>query len=201
VSFEQIPLSIINRIPKTTNCEDPSWFEGETYQCLPKNGYTKMMENMLDGISVGINCKDWEWKKYTADLIIYTGRIDEFYSYKFGTLPYRSLEFTHRFTSNKLSTAVINQNMIEVPYTRKYDHSYFNYQHKGYTIITEEYSTECKENNIPFYPIPFGDGQKRYAQYKKLANNEQSTIFLGRLATYRYLDMWMAVKQAMLKAY
>ena len=199
VPFEQIPKSITNRVPKTKDCEDPTWYEGEKYQCLPKEGYTKMMERMLNGINVKLSCKKDEWKGCEADLIIYTGKIDEFYNYAFGALPYRSLEFKHHFTSNKLDWAIINQNNSHEPYTRKYDHSYFNFSHDGPTIITEEYSKKCKGSDIPFYPIPFGDGLHMYAKYKEIADKESNIIFLGRLATYTYLDMWMTVKQAMLK--
>lgn len=199
VPFEQIPKTITNRIPKTKDCKNPTWYEGEKYQCLPKHGYTKMMENMLENIKVKLNCEENEWKHYRADLIVYTGKIDQYFNYKFGKLPYRTLEFNHQFTSKKLSHAIINQNTLNVPYTRKYDHSYFNYNHKGCTIITEEYSKECMELDVPFYPIPFGDGLKIYSKYKELAEQESNVIFTGRLATYTYMDMWMTIKQAMLK--
>lgn len=199
VPFKEIPSSITNRIPKTINCEDPTWYEGEKYQCLPKYGYTKMMENMLKNINVIIGCSENEWRYHSADLTVYTGKIDEFYNYKFGRLPYRSLEFKHHFTSEKLSWAIINQNTSSVPYTRKYDHSFFNNQHKGSTIITEEYSKACTDKDIPFYPLPFGEGLNIYSKYKQLADKETNVIFLGRLATYTYLDMWMTIKQAMLK--
>lgn len=199
VSFEEIPSSITNRIPKTKDCKDPTWYEGEKYQCLPKLGYTKMMENMLDGISVKINCEPDEWKKSKADLIVYTGKIDEFYNYRFGRLPYRTLEFIHKFTSQKLDHAIINQNTSNVKYTRTYDHSFFNYNHRGCTIITEEYSKLCTNLDVPFYPIPFGEGLQIYSKYKELADLETKVLFVGRLATYTYLDMWMTVKQAMLK--
>ena len=199
VPFDQIPKSITNRVPKTKDCEDPTWYEGEKYQCLPKEGYTKMMENMLKGLNIKLNCSEDEWKNHQADLIIYTGKIDKFYDYKFSKLPYRSLEFKHHFTSNKMECGIINQNNKEVSYTRKYDHSYFNFVHSGPTIITEEYPKSCCDGDVPFYPMPFGEGLSTYAKYKNLADNEKNVIFLGRLATYTYLDMWMTVKQAMLK--
>jgi UDP-galactopyranose mutase len=200
VDFNDIPKTITNRVPKTKDCEDPTWYEGEKYQCLPKHGYTKMIENMLSGVTVKLNCKQKEWIDIPADLTIYTGKIDEFYDFCYGKLPYRSLEFKHHFTADKLSNPIINQNTLEVPYTRTYDHSYFNYQHTGpYTIVTEEYSKLHKDGDIPFYPIPFGEGLKMYAEYKKLADTEPNVIFVGRLATYTYLDMWMSVKQSMLK--
>lgn len=199
VPFDEIPKTITNRIPKTKHCEDPSWFEGQKYQCMPENGYTKMMEKMLDGVNVLINCQKDDWKNFDADITIYTGKIDEYYNYCYGRLPYRSLILEHTLTSKKLSCDVINQNTSEVAYTRIYDHSYFTKNHKGMTIVTKEYPIECKENDIPFYPMPFGEGIKIYNKYKELNEKDKNTIFLGRLATYTYLDMWMAVKQVMLK--
>ena len=77
VPFDQIPKSITNRIPKTKDCEDPTWFEGQKYQCIPKDGYTKMFERMLNGIDVELNCDKDYWKNLEADFVIYTGKIDE----------------------------------------------------------------------------------------------------------------------------
>jgi UDP-galactopyranose mutase len=93
----------------------------------------------------------------------------------------------------------VNQNNNEVEYTRVYDHSYFNPAHAGPTVITEEYPKECGTGDVPFYPIPWGDGQEKYRSYETLAKAEKDVIFLGRLATYKYLDMWMAVKHVMNK--
>jgi UDP-galactopyranose mutase len=199
VPFNEIPQTIINRIPKTKDCENPSWYEGDKYQFLPKLGYTTMMNNMLDGIKVHLNVAQDEWKKHETDLTIYTGKIDEYYNYKYGFLPYRSLRFEHNFEYTRLKNSIINQNRKDVPYTRMYDHSYFTYNHKGPTIITKEYSIKHDDSNIPFYPMPFGEGTNIYNQYKILTENERNVIFLGRLATYKYLDMWMAVKQVLLK--
>ena len=158
-----------------------------------------MMTKMLEGIKVNINCEKNDWKKKEADLIIYTGKIDEYFDYCYGQLPYRSLEFRHHVTKNKQKTFIINQNNKKVDYTRKYDHSYFTENHKGLTIITEEYPKQHEEGDIPFYPMTFGEGINIYSKYKKLAENETNVIFVGRLATYTYLDMWMAIKQVILK--
>jgi UDP-galactopyranose mutase len=199
VSFDQIPQTITNRIPKTKDCEDPTWFEGQKYQCIPKYGYTAMMQNMLEGIKVYVGVEQNEWKKYNTDLTVYTGKIDEYFNYCYGKLPYRSLRFEHTFTPNKLDTFIINQNTHDVKYTRMYDHSYFTYKHKGHTYITKEYPIACEDNNIPFYPVAFADKEQNFSKYKLLAEAETNVIFAGRLATYAYLDMWMAIKQAMLK--
>jgi UDP-galactopyranose mutase len=200
VPFEEIPKSITNRVPKTKDCEDPTWYEGEKHQCLPLLGYTKMFENMLEGLKVKLDCRNDEWREHEADLTVYTGKIDEYFKYCFGKLPYRTLTFETKISQNKLEHPVINYNQKEKPYTRVYDHSYFSKHHSGPTVITTEYPKLMEnDSEIPFYPIPFGDGLKMYAKYKELADKEQSVLFLGRLATYTYLDMWMAVKQAILK--
>lgn len=199
VNFDLIPSSITNRIPKTKDSEDPTWFEGQKYQCIPKHGYTEMFKNMLQGIEVMTGVDKDLWKSYKTDLTIYTGKIDEYFDYCYGELPYRSLEFIHKTSSKKLEHFIINQNTKDVTYTRKYDHSYFTPNHMGMTIITEEYPKQCEDGDIPYYPIPFGNGIKMYLKYKELAEQENNIIFAGRLATYTYLDMWMAVKQVMLK--
>lgn len=199
VKFENIPVTITNRIPKTKDCEDPTWFEGQKYQCIPKLGYTHMMQNMLEGIPVHLGVNKAEWKKYNTDITVYTGKIDEYYDFCYNSLPYRSLKFVHEMKYEKMDTFVINQNTNRVPYTRMYDHSYFTYNHQGPTIVTKEYSVAHDGNNIPFYPMPFGEGNSIYNKYKLLADSETNTVFVGRLATYKYLDMWMAVKQVHLK--
>ena len=178
---------------------DPTWFEGQKYQCIPKNGYTKMFEAMLVGIPVELGCASDEWKKHSADLTIYTGKIDEYFGFRYGTLPYRSLKFVHEVTSERMPFFIQNENNCLNSHTRVYDHSYFTPGHRGPTIITKEYPQDCGDKDVPFYPVPFGDGLKTYAQYKQLADEEKNVIFLGRLATYAYLDMWMAVKQAMIR--
>jgi UDP-galactopyranose mutase len=199
VPISQISKSIFNRIPKTRECEDPTWYEGEKYQCLPTLGYTEMMRCMLDGIDVEIGCHSDDWKKRAADLTIFTGKIDEYIEYVYGELPYRTLEFRHSVQYERLLHPIINQNMSHIPFTRMYDHSYFSHLRSNLTVVTEEYSSPCLRNKTPFYPITFGAGPTLYLKYKKLAEREKATIFLGRLATYSYLDMWMAVKQAMIR--
>ena len=199
VDFEEIPKTITNRIPKTKDCDDPTWFEGQKYQCIPKEGYTRMFERMVEGIEIKINCDKNDWKKEEADFVIYTGKVDEYYDYRFGELPYRSLRFEHEVVSTHQSTFVVNECNAFHKYTRKYDHSYFTPTHKGVTIITKEYPKQATKNDIPFYPIPWGEGQQIYSKYEQLTKAENNIIFTGRLATYKYLDMWMAIKQVFLK--
>lgn len=200
VPFSEIPTSITGRVPKTKDCEDPTWYGEEKYQCLPKNGYTKMMEKMLEGFEVVLNCSNSDWKSYKTDLIVYTGKIDEYYAYKFGKLPYRSLDFDIKFEKARSKHAILNYTTKEKPYTRVVDYGHLTYNHSGEdSIRVVEYPKQCGENDIPFYPIPFGQGVDLYNKYKELADKEEGVIFLGRLATYKYLDMWMSIKQVMIK--
>lgn len=201
VPFDTIPKTITNRIPKTADCEDPTWFEGQKYQCIPTGGYTAMFRKMLDhpNINVHLNCKQDEWKEHCAQLTVYTGKIDAYYDYCYGRLPYRTLEFHHVSGVQKEDHFVVNQINTSSPYTRIYDHSYFDKNHVGTTTVTCEYSKTCGEDDIPYYPIPWGEGQLIYSQYEALAKKEENVIFLGRLATYKYLDMWMAIKHVLLK--
>jgi UDP-galactopyranose mutase len=200
VPFDKIPKSITNRVPKTKDCENPTWYEGEKYQCLPYPSYTKMMENMLEGIEVRLGCFENDWREYSSDVTVYTGKIDEYYNYCFGKLPYRSLDFDIKLVSERGEHAILNYTEKERPYTRVVDYGHLTFNHSGKeSVKVIEYPKECGDNDIPFYPIPFGTGTEIYKKYKELADKEEATIFVGRLATYTYLDMWMAVKQAILK--
>ncbi len=199
VDFGKIPKTITNRIPKTKNSKSPTWFEGQKYQCVPKEGYTKMFEKMLDGVEVVLNAGQEEWRGEDYDKVIYTGRIDQYFNYCFGQLPYRSLKLKHYTTIDKQDALVYNECNKKNKWTRQYDHSYFSPNHSGETIITREYPKRMEEGDIPFYPIPWGEGQEIYLKYEELAQKEVSTMFLGRLAKYKYLDMWVAVKHVFLK--
>lgn len=199
VPFEEIPKTITNRIPQTADDENPTWFRHQKYQCLPKDGYTAMFENMLNhpNIKVVLNSKPDEWKFAPRDFLVYTGKIDEYFDYCHGRLPYRSLEFHHKAFVPRQETFIINQNKADTPYTRVYDHSYFNPDHKGLTVITSELPKECGPDDIPYYPIPWGDSQRLYNLYDEMKSQEKDVWFTGRLSQYKYLDMWMAVKHTL----
>lgn len=198
VPFDQISKTIISRVPVMKNVESPSWYGDERYQGIPKQGYTHMMSNMMGKIKVHLGVTREEWKEVSADITIYTGKVDEYFNYCHGHLEYRSLRFEHEITSKRLSHHAINQCNRRVEYTRLYDHSYFLDQHEPLTVITSEYPIAYDGSGIPFYPIPFGNSQQIYTNhYKEMAKHERNVLFLGRLATYKYLDMWVAIKQAM----
>jgi UDP-galactopyranose mutase len=196
IPFQNIPSSITNRIPKTMNKLNPTWFEGQRYQCLPSEGYSSIFEKMLENITVYTNCCNTDWRNEITDYTIYTGKIDEYFQYRFGDLPYRSLELDHRINANPMPHFIENQNTHDVPHTRIYDHGFLTRSTNSTTIITKETPFCAARTDIPFYPIPFGESIELYKKYKFLASREKNVYFLGRLATYKYLDMWMAIKQS-----
>jgi len=198
VPFEQVGKAILSRVHTAKTTERPSWYNNEKYEGIPKNGYTIMMQNMLDGIKVHLDIKNNEWKNIKSDLTVYTGKVDAYFNYCHGHLPYRSLVFEHSVTNKRLDWHMYNQCNKNVDYTRIYDHSYFLDQKEIYTVVTKEFPIMHDSSNIPFYPITFGEGQTLYSEYyKPLTNNEKNVLFLGRLATYKYLDMWVAIKQVL----
>lgn len=199
MQYEEIPKSIINRVPEVKESEDPTWFDGQEYQCLPRYGYTAMFQEMLNGVNIILGCDKKEWEKHDSDFTIYTGKIDEYFGYRHGTLQYRSLRFENSHHDKKMETFVINQNRKEVPFIRIYDHSFITPGHVGGTIITREFSLDHDNINIPFYPVPTGENSRKYSVYRDITQKEK-ILFSGRLASYSYLDMWQTVKHAMIQA-
>lgn len=201
VSWKDLPKSITGRVPMRRASGDQRYFT-DKYQGQPSEGYTTMFGRILSGLNVRTNTLKQEWRdlRHNFDLLIYTGKIDEYFGYKLGHLPYRSLKFEHQLSAVGLSHAAINQ-CNDQPFTRMYDHSLLNGKKSkaDQTIITREYPQAHNSQNEPYYPMPFGEGAQLFKKYKRLAQLERKTVFIGRLATYSYLDMWMAVAQTMVK--
>jgi UDP-galactopyranose mutase len=158
---------------------------------------------MLDGIKVNVGVSKEEYKKLKYDKMIYTGKPDEFYDFYFGKLPYRSLRFEHNKVKKDENFswekgAVINE-CNTLPFNRTMDNGVYLNENLSHTILTRDYPEEHNEKNDPIYPKDFGEGMRIFSEYKKLIRSEKDILFLGRLATYKYLDMWMAIKQAMVK--
>jgi len=195
--WEQLPAAIRNRVPMRRNNEDDRYFT-DTYQGQPAAGYAAMFRNMLDGIPLHLGAAPDQWRRHPADHVIHTGKIDTYFNLRFGPLPYRSLRFEHRWSSERLPHAVINQ-CNQLPFTRIYDHAWFSGQQPARTLITREYPEHHHGGNEPYYPMPFGEGALTYGKYRDLAKRLPGITFIGRLGTYAYLDMWMAVAQAMTK--
>lgn len=201
VPWEELPDSIKNRVPKRRDNDNCDYFT-DKYQGQPKHGFTEMFNGMLEGVMIHTGVEKNAWKKSakTAEFVVYTGKIDEYFDYCYGRLPYRSLDFNHSW--NKPSdSAVFNKCTSDFSYTRVYDHSFWSpgYDKKcrPHSLVT--YETPCAHTveNEPYYPMPFGEGAEVYKKYRALADNEKDVVFVGRLATYKYLDMWMAVRQTM----
>ena len=185
--------SVAGRIPIRTNRDDR--YVNETFQMMPKGGYTKMFEKMLENknIQVQLNCNFEEiQEKISYKKLIYTGMIDAFYKYCYGELPYRSLRFEREHYADKefyQKTCQINY-PNERSYTRIVENKHISGQKnaKGTTIF-KEYPVEFAKTNEPFYPIPTLENHNLYKKYQKLAESEKEVIFLGRLATYKYFNM------------
>jgi UDP-galactopyranose mutase len=202
IPWDKLPKSISGRVPTKRDSYDDR-YSLDKYQGIPVNGYTAMFRNMLDGIKVNLGVSKDEYRNLKGDKMVYTGKPDDFFNYEFGRLEYRSLRFEHKkvqrtdlFSFEK--GAQINE-CNNKPYNRTADNSVFLNQQLPHTILTRDYPEEHNETNDPIYPKSFGGNIEMFNKYKKAIKADTNTIFLGRLATYKYLDMWMAIKQVMVK--
>lgn len=193
----ELPPFIIKRLP-VRFVYDNNYFN-DKYQGIPIGGYNKLIDGLLEGIEVRTGVDFFENRAYwesIADKIVFTGKIDEFYNYRFGKLEYRTVRFEEETFDcpNYQGNAVINYTEKEVPYTRIIEHKHFEmfgaevYQCPR-TVISKEYSTEWKEGMEPYYPVNDDKNNALYAKYKELADQEKNVIFGGRLAEYKYYDM------------
>ncbi len=189
---KDLPASIIKRLPVRLSYNN-NYFN-DKYQGIPVDGYTKIIERMLEGIEVKYNIDYLEHKeeyKNVAKHIIFTGEIDRYFSYCYGHLQYRTLRFeTERIEKeNYQGNAVINYTEREVPYTRIAEHKWFNPRESKVTYITKEYPKEFEEGDDPFYPVSNEANSTLYKKYEELASKEADVTFMGRLGMYKYFDM------------
>lgn len=196
---EELPADIIKRLPVRYTYNN-NYFN-DIYQGIPEEGYTKLIEKMLDGIEVKLCCDYLEHKELyngMAKRILYTGQIDKFFNYCFGELEYRSLKFENEWLDidNYQGNAVVNYTGIEVPYTRIIEHKHFNDRGTNETIITYEYPLKWDRQQEPYYPINNERNNKLYNRYKQLADKDEKVIFGGRLGLYQYLDMDKIIEKA-----
>ena len=192
-----LPAFIIKRLP-VRFVYDNNYFN-DKYQGIPIGGYNKLVNKLLDGIEVKVKTDFFENREFwesVARKIVFTGRIDEFYGYKFGKLEYRSVRFEEECLQqeNYQGNAVVNYTDRETPYTRIIEHKHFemfgdDIYNAPITIISKEFSTEWKDGIEPYYPINDEKNNLIYNQYKVLAEKETDIIFGGRLAEYKYYDM------------
>ena len=201
----ELPAFIIRRLPVRMTF-DNNYFN-DSYQGIPIGGYNRLIDGLLKGIDVQLDTDffaDREKWESMADRIVFTGKIDEFYGYRFGKLEYRTVRFETETLdeANHQGNAVVNYTSAEVPYTRIIEHKHFEmFGAEVYanpkTVISREYSTEWKDGMEPFYPVNNDDNQQLYHRYKELADKEERVIFGGRLAEYKYYDMAPIVAQVL----
>ena len=195
---KELPAFIIKRLPVRLTF-DNNYFNA-LYQGIPIGGYTKMVENLLDGIEVRLNTDYLEHKAELdalADKVVYTGPIDAYFGFKLGTLEYRSVRFENETLDipNFQGNAAVNYTDRETPWTRIIEHKWFEFgkDEEGNdlpkTIISREYSSEWKAGDEPYYPVNDEKNGQLYAKYKELADKETGVIFGGRLGEYKYYDM------------
>ena len=193
----ELPAFIIRRLPFRL-VFDNNYFN-DKYQGIPEGGYNKLIDGLLDGIETRTGCdffadrSQWEG---VAEKIVFTGKIDEYYAYRFGKLEYRTVRFETETldTPNYQGNAVVNYTEREVPFTRIIEHKHFEMFGQAVydnpkTVISKEFSTEWREGMEPFYPVNDEKNNALYQQYKTLADAEENVIFGGRLAEYKYYDM------------
>lgn len=206
---DQLPAFIIKRLPVRLTF-DNNYFNA-LYQGIPVGGYTKMVENMLEGIEVKLSTDyfaDREYWNSIAEKVIYTGPIDAYFDYCLGNLEYRSVRFETEVLDkpNFQGNAAVNYTDAETPWTRIIEHKWFEFgkDENGNdlpkTVISREYSSEWKLGDEPYYPVNDEKNSSLYAQYKELAAKEKNVVFGGRLGEYKYYDMDQVIAVALEKA-
>ena len=203
---KELPAFIIRRLPVRLTF-DNNYFNA-LYQGIPIGGYTKLVENLLEGIEVRLN-EDYledkaEWNAM-AEKVVYTGAIDAYFDYALGNLEYRSVRFENEILDvpNFQGNAAVNYTDKETPWTRIIEHKWFEFgkDEEGNdlpkTIISKEYSSEWKPGDEPYYPVNDEKNGELYQKYKALAEKEENIIFGGRLGEYKYYDMDAVIASAL----
>ena len=201
----ELPAFIIRRLPLRF-VYDNNYFN-DPYQGIPIGGYNLLIEKLLDNIETHTNCDFFahrEELERIAEKIVYTGPVDQFFDYRFGSLQYRTVRFETELmdTPNHQGNAVINYTDRETPYTRIIEHKHFEsfgqavYENPK-TIISREFSMEWQPGMEPYYPVNDDRNAALYQQYKSLAEKEKKVLFGGRLAEYKYYDMAPTIEQAL----
>jgi UDP-galactopyranose mutase len=201
----ELPPFIIRRLP-VRFVYDNNYFN-DSYQGVPIGGYNKLIDGLLEGTDTQVNVDFFANRKELealADKIVFTGRIDEFYDFRFGKLDYRTVRFETETlnTSNYQGLAQINYTEAEIPYTRIIEHKHFEsfaaeVDKNPQTVISREYSVEWKEGLEPYYPVNDEKNSELYQKYETLARQEAHVTFGGRLAEYKYYDMAPIVEKVL----
>lgn len=194
-----LPASILKRLPVRFNYDD-NYFN-HAYQGMPKEGYTEMINSILshDKINILLNTSFEKASAEPFSHVFYSGSLDSYFNYLYGYLSYRTLDFEKFYIHGDYQgTAVINYCEAQVPYTRITEHKYFSpWESHDDSICYKEFSRQCEAIDIPYYPIRLVGEMKQLNQYIDLAEKERDITFVGRLGTYRYLDMDATIAEAM----
>jgi UDP-galactopyranose mutase len=199
-SCRDLPAFIIKRLPVRFTF-DNNYFESRR-QGVPEEGYTGLVEKLLEGTELRLNTDFLAAREEyaaLADKVVYTGMIDAYFGYKYGALEYRSLRFETEVLDeeNHQGVAVMNYTDVEPAYTRVIEHKHFVFGKQGKTVITREYPQNREPGLEPYYPVNDEENSKLYGQYAEEAVKEKGVLFLGRLARYAYMDMDQAVAAAL----
>ena len=192
----ELDASVTARVPTRTNRDDR--YFTDTYQAMPLHGYTRMFEKMLDhpNIKVLLNTDYREALQFIPHKeVIYTGPVDEYFDYRYGKLPYRSLDFKHQtVNAERYQPAPVVNYPNEHLYTRITEFKYLTGQEHPKTSLVYEYP---RAEGDPYYPVPRPENAELYKKYQALANATKGVHFVGRLATYKYYNMDQVVAQAL----
>lgn len=196
---KQLPASILKRLPVRFNYDD-NYFSHK-YQGIPEHGYTEIINSILnhENIQIELNCAFNESMKSQFDHIVWSGKLDEWFNYSEGKLSYRTLKFEKHYDEGDFQgNAVINYGDEDVSYTRITEHKHFMpWEKHEQTIYFKEYSFECRDEDIPYYPVRLADDKTILNKYLSKAENAANVTFAGRLGTYSYMDMDVTIREAM----
>ena len=205
-SCKELPAFIIRRLPVRL-VFDNNYFN-DKYQGIPIGGYNKLIEGLLEGVDTRTGVDFFQeykdtWQE-TADTLVYTGALDEYFGYRLGRLDWRTVSFKTRVEDmpNYQGNAVVNYTSHEVPYTRIIEHKHFEmFGQEVYqcpkTVVSEEYSVEYREGMEPYYPVNDEKNNALADAYRALAAQEEKVIFGGRLGQYKYFDMAPVIEQVL----
>ena len=202
VDPKELPASIITRLPVRYNYNN-EYFD-DNYQGIPIDGYTKWIEKLLEKSTIFLDTDFFDIRNQISpnQIVIYTGPIDRYFAYKYGELTWRTLDFELNVeeVNDFQGNSVINYADLDVPYTRihefKHLHPERNYQTSN-TLIMKEFSRFASKDDEPYYPVNSAADREKLSKYRELIPNEKNVYFGGRLGTYQYLDMHMAIASAL----
>lgn len=195
----QLPASILKRLPVRFNYDD-NYFSHK-YQGIPEDGYTPIVQSILDHENIKVRLNTHFKKELVSgfDHIIWTGQLDQWFNFSEGRLGYRTLDFKkYESEGDFQGVAVMNYGDEEIPYTRISEHKHFTpWESHHKTIYFKEFSRNCEEGDIPYYPIRLVNDKQLLKKYIEKAHQEQGVTFVGRLGTYRYMDMDVTIEEAL----